>query len=139
MSLLLKIDGLVEGTVAKRPSKFIKTPYVADIQILESKRDVLGHTASLGCCGLADVGATIMMAVTRAAIRMRFLAPVTLSAHMMATMMAISKKRGCIKVASANQPPTYATASQNFLSSVGLRLARMRPAIIMKHDAIGAS
>ena len=62
MSLLLKIDGLVEGTVAKRPSKFIKTPYVADIQILESKRDVLGHTASLGCCGLADVGATIMMA-----------------------------------------------------------------------------
>lgn len=62
MSLLIKIDGLVEGTVAKRPSKFIKTPYVADINLLNNASEVLGHTASLGCCGLADVGATIMMA-----------------------------------------------------------------------------
>jgi hypothetical protein len=74
MSLLLKIDGLVEGDVVKRPSKFIKTPYVADI-LLKKKEDinldinnsrnvdtVLGHTASLGCCGLADAGATILMA-----------------------------------------------------------------------------
>ena len=62
MSLLLTINSLVEGTVAKRPSKFIKTPYVADINILNNAETVLGHTASLGCCGLADVGATIMMA-----------------------------------------------------------------------------
>jgi DNA-binding sugar fermentation-stimulating protein len=62
MSLLLTIENLVEGTVAKRPSKFIKTPYVADINILNNAETVLGHTASLGCCGLADVGATIMMA-----------------------------------------------------------------------------
>ena len=62
MSLLLRIENLVEGTVAKRPSKFIKTPYVADINILNNAETVLGHTASLGCCGLADVGATIMMA-----------------------------------------------------------------------------
>ena len=69
MSLLLKIDGLVEGAVVKRPSKFIKTPYVADI-MLKKKEDinnisvdtVLGHTASLGCCGLADAGARILMA-----------------------------------------------------------------------------
>ena len=51
-------------------------------------------------------GATIMIAVTRAAIRIRFLAPVTLSAHMIATMIAMSKKRGCMNVARANQPPT---------------------------------
>ena len=62
MSLLLTIENLLEGTVAKRPSKFIKTPYVADINILNKTDTVLGHTASLGCCGLADVGATIMMA-----------------------------------------------------------------------------
>jgi len=68
MSLLLKIDGLVEGDVVKRPSKFIKTPYVADIllkkeDINNSSLDtVLGHTASLGCCGLADAGARILMA-----------------------------------------------------------------------------
>jgi DNA-binding sugar fermentation-stimulating protein len=74
MAVLLKIDGLVEGGVVKRPSKFIKTPYVADI-LLKKKEDinldinnsrnvdtVLGHTASLGCCGLADAGATILMA-----------------------------------------------------------------------------
>ena len=65
MSLLLKIDGLVEGTVAKRPSRFIKTPYVADINTLNETDTVLGHTASLGCCGLADVGATIMMAPSK--------------------------------------------------------------------------
>ena len=62
MSLLLKIDNLSEGLVVKRPSKFIKSPYVADINILNQTGDtVLGHTASLGCCGLADAGATILM------------------------------------------------------------------------------
>jgi len=65
MALLLKIDGLIEGAVVKRPSKFIKTPYVADINIVNQNVDtVLGHTASLGCCGLADAGATILMAPT---------------------------------------------------------------------------
>ena len=54
-TILLKIDHLIEGTVVKRPSKFIKTPYVADIIPLDSNSGtILGHTASLGCCGLAD-------------------------------------------------------------------------------------
>jgi len=61
-SLLLKIDSLIEGTVIKRPSKYIKTPYVADIIPFNSDLSILGHTASLGCCGLADVGAKILMA-----------------------------------------------------------------------------
>jgi len=59
---LLKIDGLVTGIIIKRPSKIIKTPYVADIRIGDTDIETLGHTASLGCCGLADVGATILMA-----------------------------------------------------------------------------
>jgi DNA-binding sugar fermentation-stimulating protein len=62
MSLLLKIDNLIEGEVMKRPSKYIKTPYVADIKVCSTSSLILGHTASLGCCGLADVGATILMA-----------------------------------------------------------------------------
>jgi len=63
MSLLLKIDSLSEGTVVKRPSKFIKSPYVADILKNDSDNEtILGHTASLGCCGLADAGATVLMA-----------------------------------------------------------------------------
>jgi DNA-binding sugar fermentation-stimulating protein len=62
MSLILKLDGLIEGQVNKRPSKYIKSPYVADINICSTNTMILGHTASLGCCGLADVGATILMA-----------------------------------------------------------------------------
>lgn len=59
---MLKIDYLIEGTVEKRPSKIIKTPYVADIVPVGFTTSILGHTASLGCCGLADVGASILMA-----------------------------------------------------------------------------
>ena len=61
MSLLLKINNLVEGEIIKRPSKYIKSPYVADIKICSSDDLILGHTASLGCCGLADVGAHVLM------------------------------------------------------------------------------
>jgi DNA-binding sugar fermentation-stimulating protein len=64
--LLLKLDGLIEGKIVKRPSKMIKSPYVADIIPLtldsdKQNQEILGHTASLGCCGLADAGATILM------------------------------------------------------------------------------
>lgn len=61
-NFMLKIDNLIEGTVCKRPSAYIKTPYVADIIPFGEDDSILGHTASLGCCGLADVGATILMA-----------------------------------------------------------------------------
>ena len=60
--VLLKIDNLIEGEIIKRPSKYIKTPYVADIEICSTNNLILGHTASLGCCGLADVGAYVLMA-----------------------------------------------------------------------------
>jgi len=59
---MLEINDLIEGTVYKRPSAYIKTPYVADIVPFGEDETILGHTASLGCCGLADVGATILMA-----------------------------------------------------------------------------
>ena len=84
-------------------------------------------------------GAAIIIEMTRAAIRIRFFVPTTLSAQSMAMMMAISKKRGCINVARENQKPTYATLSQNFLSKVGLAFAQMIPAIIIKQAAMGAS
>ena len=61
-SIMLTLDNLIEGIVEKRPSKFIKTPYVADIIPIGSTKSILGHTASLGCCGLADVGASVLMA-----------------------------------------------------------------------------
>ena len=58
-NLLMKIDNLVEGQIVKRPSKVIKSPYVADV--LFEDNEILAHSASLGCCGLAEVGATILM------------------------------------------------------------------------------
>ena len=58
--LLHKLENLVEGCVAKRPSKYIKTPYVADVTIANSS-DVLGHTPALGCCGLSDVGSSVLL------------------------------------------------------------------------------
>jgi DNA-binding sugar fermentation-stimulating protein len=60
--MLFKVENLIEGQVVKRPSKYIKTPYVADILCLDTQDEVLGHTASLGCCGLADVNASVLMA-----------------------------------------------------------------------------
>jgi DNA-binding sugar fermentation-stimulating protein len=62
MQQLIKLDNLIEGQVIKRPSKYIKTPYVADI--LLNNEEVLGHTASLGCCGLADVNATVLVSLS---------------------------------------------------------------------------
>ena len=57
--MLMKINNLLEGQVMKRPSKVIKSPYVADV--LYDDSEILAHSASLGCCGLADIGANILM------------------------------------------------------------------------------
>jgi len=61
MTLMLKIQNLTEGNVFKRPSQSCKSPYVADVVSISTNTSVLAHTASLGCCGLADKGATILM------------------------------------------------------------------------------
>jgi DNA-binding sugar fermentation-stimulating protein len=58
--MIMKIENLVPGTVVKRPSKIIKSPYVADVNI--NNTEFLAHTAALGCCGLCDTGASILLA-----------------------------------------------------------------------------
>ena len=60
-NFLYQIPNLIEGIVIKRPSKFIKSPYVADTIILSSNEEVLSHTASLGCCGLVESGSYVLM------------------------------------------------------------------------------
>jgi DNA-binding sugar fermentation-stimulating protein len=57
---ILKIEDLIEGQILKRPSKQIKSPYVADANINDN--EILAHTASLGCCGLCEAGSTILFA-----------------------------------------------------------------------------
>jgi DNA-binding sugar fermentation-stimulating protein len=58
--MILKIEGLVEGQIVKRPSKLIKSPYVGDAII--NNQEFLAHTAALGCCGLCETGSTILFA-----------------------------------------------------------------------------
>ena len=60
LKMLMKLESLVKGTVLKRPSASIKSPYVADV-LLDDGRSVLAHSAALGCCGLSDKGAIIWL------------------------------------------------------------------------------
>jgi DNA-binding sugar fermentation-stimulating protein len=51
---LLKLNNVQEAFIEKRPSATCKTPYVADIIINGEK--IMGHSPSLGCCGIAEKG-----------------------------------------------------------------------------------
>lgn len=54
-----RIQNLVPATVLKRPSAIVKTPYVSDIQLHDDMEPHLGHSLSLGCCGMCDQGASV--------------------------------------------------------------------------------
>jgi DNA-binding sugar fermentation-stimulating protein len=49
---------LYRASVLHRPSKIIKSPYVADV-LLEDGTHALCHTPGLGCCGMVAPGRTI--------------------------------------------------------------------------------
>ncbi len=67
-------NSLIKGTVVKRPSKQVKSPYMADV-ILESNNhdndnddendndsnEILAHTPALGCNGYVDKGQNILL------------------------------------------------------------------------------
>ena len=74
MEELFQTATLFRAKVVKRPSVFIKSPYVADIQLLNENDEIidehgtvsidktyLAHSPSLGCCGLADACAYVMV------------------------------------------------------------------------------
>lgn len=50
---------LFEGIVINRPSKKIKSPYLADVLI--NNENILCHTPSLGCCGLIATDKKVLM------------------------------------------------------------------------------
>jgi DNA-binding sugar fermentation-stimulating protein len=58
--VLHTLPTLYKGVIIKRPSKEIKSPYVADV-VLEDETTILAHTAALGCCGLAEKESHILM------------------------------------------------------------------------------
>ena len=56
---ILQLQNTLEAYIKKRPSSVSKTPYVADI-ITEKDYVTCCHTPSLGCCGMADAGSTVI-------------------------------------------------------------------------------
>lgn len=58
--MLVHLPQLFKATVINRPSKTIKSPYVADIK-LEDGTTALCHTPGLGCCGLVSTDRTIFV------------------------------------------------------------------------------
>lgn len=66
-NILFKLTPLTRATVAHRPSKSCKTPYVADI-VLESSTNTdnieIAHSPSLGCCGLCDSKSVVFVQPT---------------------------------------------------------------------------
>jgi DNA-binding sugar fermentation-stimulating protein len=58
--MIYQLNNLVQGTVVKRPSAMIKTPYVADV-LLSNQDKIIAHSLSLGCCGLADATAQVLL------------------------------------------------------------------------------
>jgi DNA-binding sugar fermentation-stimulating protein len=59
MNLVL-LEDVVVGRVLKRPSLTCKSPYVADV-VLEDGTQIMAHSPSLGCRGLADKEAMIVL------------------------------------------------------------------------------
>lgn len=60
--VLYQIPEPVKGTIVKRPSLHCKTPYMADVTLdSESAEEVLAHTPSLGCCGLAEKECNVIL------------------------------------------------------------------------------
>lgn len=68
---LIILTNILQSNIIKRPSKHIKSPYIADISLLNNneedikQEEYLCHMPSLGCCGLADNGAIILVSDLR--------------------------------------------------------------------------
>ena len=57
--LLFQIEKVYSGTILKRPSQYCKSPYVADV--LLDNDEIIAHSPSLGCCGLAEKDSNVIM------------------------------------------------------------------------------
>jgi sugar fermentation stimulation protein A len=55
----MKLLKLIKSTIINRPSKIIKSPYMADVEV--NTKNVLAHSPSLGLCGLITTNSIIML------------------------------------------------------------------------------
>ena len=58
--IIYNIENLQKCQVIKRPSSKCKSPYVADVKLLNDEI-TLAHTPSLGCCGLCEKECFVMV------------------------------------------------------------------------------
>lgn len=65
--IVTRLEHMIRGRVKNRPSKICKTPYVADVEIIDENdqviQEVVAHAPSLGCCGYVDAGEYVYMTV----------------------------------------------------------------------------
>ncbi len=64
MHCIFTLKNPVTGIIQKRPSKIVKSPYVADICISETvdeTTEYLAHSPALGCCGISEAGCNVVM------------------------------------------------------------------------------
>lgn len=57
--IIHKFDNLIIADVINRPSKQIKSPYLADIRLPKSKNTELAHSPGLGLCGFITTNSII--------------------------------------------------------------------------------
>ena len=64
--IVYKLGTTITGKITKRPSKHIKSPYVADVNIKNDDKidSFLAHTPSLGCSGLCETNKRVVMIPT---------------------------------------------------------------------------
>ncbi|KAF7684997.1 Sugar fermentation stimulation like protein [Cucumispora dikerogammari] len=58
---LFSLGNLVQGTVLQRPSKYNKSPYVADIRLDDNCTDIIAHAPMLHLNGLIKPGTVVKM------------------------------------------------------------------------------
>lgn len=58
---MFALTKVIQGKIVKRPSAQCKTPYVADV-LIEGEKE-MAHTPALGCCGLCDKDANVLMTI----------------------------------------------------------------------------
>lgn len=59
--VVMSIKGMVRAVVVNRPSKVVKSPYMADIIVEGSTEEVLCHSPALGCAGLIVQGSNVLV------------------------------------------------------------------------------
>ena len=53
---ILQLENVVQAKVINRPSKVVKSPYMADIVVQGDTKEVLCHSPALGCAGIITPG-----------------------------------------------------------------------------------